>query len=57
MTAFASTAGVFFTMATLATVIKRDLRHGQVAVRRHALAVMIGAVINVFVGSSAMAWP
>src|SRR4030095_5369574 len=53
MTAFGGTAGVFFVMAVLATVIKRDLSAlGQWLVVG-AVVLMIGAVINVFVGSSA----
>ena len=46
MTAFAGTAGVFFVMASLASVIKRDLS-GM------GKWLMVGAVVNVFVGSSA----
>ncbi|MFY8104491.1 MAG: Bax inhibitor-1 family protein, partial [Ramlibacter sp.] len=52
MTAFAGTAGVFFVMASLATVIKRDLSGMGKFLFVGALAVMIGSIINVFVGST-----
>ncbi len=53
MTAFAGTAGVFFVMASLATVIKRDLSGMGKWLFVGALVLMVGAIINVFVGSSA----
>ena len=53
MTAFAGTAGVFFVMASMATVIKRDLSGMGKWLFVGALVLMVGAVINVFVGSSA----
>ncbi|HEY2255101.1 MAG TPA: Bax inhibitor-1/YccA family protein [Variovorax sp.] len=53
MTAFGGTAGVFFLMATLATVIKRDLSGMAKWLFVGAMALVIGAAINVFVGSSA----
>lgn len=53
MTAFAGTAGVFFVMASLATVIKRDISGMGKWLFVGALVLMVGAVINVFVGSSA----
>jgi len=53
MTAFGGTAGVFFVMALLATVIKRDLSGMGKWLFVGALVLMVGAVINVFVGSSA----
>jgi modulator of FtsH protease len=53
MTAFGGTAGVFFVMASLATVIKRDLSGMGKWLFVGALVLMIGAIINVFVGSSA----
>jgi modulator of FtsH protease len=53
MTAFAGTAGVFFVMASLASVIKRDLSGMGKWLMVGALGLMVGAVINVFVGSSA----
>jgi modulator of FtsH protease len=52
MTAFGGTAGVFFVMASLASVIKRDISGMGKWLFVGALAIMIGAVINVFVGSS-----
>ena len=52
MTAFAGTAGVFFVMASLATVIKRDLSGMGKWLTVGALVLMVGAIINVFVGSS-----
>ena len=53
MTAFGGTAGVFFVMASLATVIKRDLSGMGKWLTVGALVLMVGAVINVFVGSTA----
>jgi modulator of FtsH protease len=53
MTAFGGTAGVFFVMASLATVIKRDLSAMGKWLFVGAVVLMIGAIINVFVGSSA----
>ncbi len=53
MTAFGGTAGVFFVMASLATVIKRDISGMGKWLFVGALVLMVGAVINVFVGSSA----
>jgi len=52
MTAFAGTAGVFFVMASLATVIKRDLSGMGKWLFVGAIVLMIGGIINVFVGSS-----
>ena len=52
MTAFGGTAGVFFVMATLSSVIKRDLSGMGKFLFVGALAIMIGAIINVFVGST-----
>ena len=54
MTAFAGTAGVFTVMASLSTVIKRDLSGMGKWLFVGALAIMIGGIINVFVGSTAM---
>ena len=51
MTAFGGTAGVFFVMASLASVIKRDLSGMGKWLFVGALAIMIGGIINVFVGS------
>ncbi len=53
MTAFAGTAGVFFVMATLASVIKRDLSGMGKFLMVGALVLMVGAIVNVFVGSTA----
>ena len=52
MTAFGGTAGVFFVMASLATVIKRDLSGMSKFLFVGVLALLIGGVINVFVGST-----
>jgi modulator of FtsH protease len=52
MTAFAGTAGVFFVMASLASTIKRDLSGMSKWLMVGALAIMIGGIINVFVGST-----
>ena len=53
MTAFGGTAGVLFVMANVATVIKRDLSGMGKWLFVGALAIMIGGIINVFVGSTA----
>jgi modulator of FtsH protease len=53
MTAFAGTAGVFTVMATLSSVIKRDLSGMGKWLFVGALVIFVGAIINVFVGSSA----
>ena len=53
MTAMGGTAGVFFVMASLATVIKRDLSGMGKWLFVGALVLMVGAIVNVFVGSSA----
>ena len=53
MTAFAGTAGVFFVMASLATVIKRDLSGMGKWLFVGAMVLLVGSVINVFVGSTA----
>ena len=53
MTAFAGTAGVFFVMASLASVIKRDLSGMGKWLFVGAMVLMVGSIINVFVGSSA----
>ncbi|WP_114969440.1 Bax inhibitor-1/YccA family protein [Rhodoferax ferrireducens] len=53
MTAFGGTAGVFFVMASLSSVIKRDLSGMGKWLFVGAVAVMIGGIINVFVGSTA----
>src|SRR6187431_905917 len=53
MTAMGGTAGVFFVMATLASVIKRDISGMGKWLFVGAIVVMIGGIINVFVGSTA----
>ncbi|MGY8904484.1 MAG: Bax inhibitor-1/YccA family protein [Burkholderiales bacterium] len=52
MTAFGGTAGVFFVMASLASVIKRDLSGMGKWLFVGAIVLLVGGVINVFVGSS-----
>jgi len=52
MTAFGGTAGVFFVMASLSSVIKRDLSGMGKWLFVGALAILIGGIINVFVGST-----
>ena len=52
MTAFGGTAGVFFVMATLSSVIKRDISGMGKWLFAGALIIIVGAIINVFVGSS-----
>jgi modulator of FtsH protease len=44
---------VFFVMASLSTIIKRDLSGMGKFLFVGALAILIGGVINVFVGSTA----
>jgi modulator of FtsH protease len=51
MTAFGGTAGVFLVMAMLSSVIKRDLSGMGKWLFAGALVIIVGAVINVFVGS------
>ena len=53
MTAFGGTAGVFFAMASLSSVIKRDLSGMGKWLFVGALAIRVGGIINVFVGSTA----
>jgi len=53
MIAFGGTAGVFFVMATLASVIKRDLSGMGKWLMVGAVVLMVGSLINIFVGSSA----
>jgi modulator of FtsH protease len=53
MTAMGGTAGVFFVMASLSTVIKRDLSGWGKWLFAGALVVLVGAIINVFIGSTA----
>jgi modulator of FtsH protease len=53
MTAFGGTAGVFFAMASLATVIKRDLSGMGKWLFVGTIVLLVGGLINAFVGSSA----
>ncbi|WP_310646613.1 Bax inhibitor-1 family protein [Limnohabitans sp.] len=53
MTAFGGTAGVFFLMASLSTVIKRDLSSMGKWLTIGAMVLLVGSIINMFVGSSA----
>jgi modulator of FtsH protease len=52
MTAFGGTAAIFAVMATLSSVIKRDLSGLGKWLFVGALVIFVGAIINVFVGSS-----
>ena len=52
MTAFGGTAGVFFVMASLASVIKRDLSGMGQWLFVGTIVLLVGSVINMFVGSS-----
>jgi len=53
MMAFGGTAGVFFVMASLASIIKRDLSGLGKWLFVGALVLMAGAIVNVFVASTA----
>ena len=52
MTAMGGTAGVFFVMASLASVIKRDISGMGTWLFVGAMVVFVGAIVNVFVGST-----
>ena len=52
MTAFAGTAGVFFAMASVATVIKRDLSGMGKWLFVGTIVLIVGGIINMFVGST-----
>lgn len=54
MTAFGGTAVIFFAMATLSTVIKRDLSSMGKFLMVGALIVLVGFVVNFFLQSSAL---
>ena len=53
MTAFGGTAGVFFGMATLATVVKRDLSGLTRFLMIGAIIAIVASLINIFVQSTA----
>ena len=54
MTAFAGTGAVFFGMAVLSSVIKRDLSNMGKFLFVGAIVVLIAGIINAFVQSSAL---
>ena len=54
MTAFGGTAAVFFAMASLASVIKRDLSNIGKFLFVGAILLLVAGVINIFVQSSAL---
>ena len=53
MTAFGGTAGVFFGMATMATIIKRDLSGLARFLMVGAIILVVASLINLFVQSTA----
>src|SRR5678816_2674863 len=54
MTAFAGTAGVFFGMAALSSVIKRDLSTMGKFLYIGAIMLLVGIVLNIFLQSTAL---
>jgi len=54
MTAFGGTAAVFFTMASLATVIKRDLSSMGKFLVVGAVILMVAGIANIFLQSSTL---
>ena len=54
MIAFGGTAAVFFSMASLATVIKRDLSNMGKFLFVGAIMLLVAGVINIYVQSSAL---
>jgi modulator of FtsH protease len=54
MTAFGGTAGVFFAMASLASVIKRDLSGLGKFLFVGVVMLLVAGIINIFVQSSAL---
>jgi len=54
MTAFAGTGAIFFAMASLATVIKRDLSGMGKFLFIGAIIIMVAGIVNAFVQSSAL---
>ena len=53
MTAFGGTAGVFFVMAILSTVIKRDLGNMGKWLFIGMIMLLVAGIVNVFMGSRA----
>jgi len=54
MTAFGGTAGVFFAMASLSSIIKRDLSGMGKFLMVGAVVLLVVGVVNIFLQSSAM---
>jgi len=54
MTAFGGTAAVFFAMASLATVIKRDLTNMGKFLFVGAILLLVAGLVNIFLQSSAL---
>ncbi len=54
MTAFGGTAGVFFAMASLATVVKRDLSAISKFLFVGVIVLLVAMLVNLFVQSSAL---
>ena len=54
MTAFGGTAGVFFAMASLSSIIKRDLSGMGKFLMVGAVVLLVVGVVNIFMQSSAM---
>ncbi|MDR7334254.1 Bax inhibitor-1/YccA family protein [Roseateles asaccharophilus] len=54
MTAFGGTAAIFFAMASLATVIKRDLSNMGKFLFVGAIILMVAGIANIFLQSSAL---
>ena len=54
MTAFGGTAGVFFAMASLASIIKRDLSGMGKFLFVGVVMLLVAGIINIFVQSSAL---
>lgn len=54
MTAFGGTAAIFFAMATLATVIKRDLSSMGKFLFVGAIILLVAGIANIFLQSSAL---
>jgi modulator of FtsH protease len=54
MTAFGGTAGVFFAMAALASVIKRDLSGMGKFLFVGAVMLLVAGIINIFMQSSVL---